>query len=480
MAIVSDIHANLQAWNAVLLDIRSINADTIFCLGDIVGYGPNPAEVLSSVHSNVEHLVLGNHDAVVCGKLSSDLFNDVAAGVIEWTGSRLNSEAVRFLAGLPLSIDCGDFRCSHGDMSDPAAFNYICSGDDALDSWNAVKGNLFFVGHTHEPALFILGDSGVPRSIELQDFIVEDDRRYVVNPGSVGQPRDGCALSSYIIYDTESRSIYQRRVPFDIDEYKKAVTGAGIDESVSWFLEYDPRNNAELARDPTDFSPARELSEKATGVIEIQELDLLRTDAKRWRRSFVASLSIMLIILITVAGLSISYATKKKLIRAAGQGVYISGSGLASLHMETEPYLPLADFDIELGHKRHQQIEVVNDQDGHLLAISSRRSAPVVLKSRMIPAKPGEKLMLEALLRKSDDFRGSAVAFISVCRDIDGRTQKTKRYLVKEPNLPRKNGFILGKQTFELPANTTHVSVGLSAEYTGSIEIAALSLSRKD
>jgi len=125
VAIISDVHANMQAWNSVLLDIRSLDLDSIFCLGDTVGYGPNPAEVLSSIHTNVEHLVLGNHDAVVCGKLKPDLFNDSAAELIRWTSKQLNNQAVDFLASLPLSIDCGDFRCSHGDLADPAAFNYI-------------------------------------------------------------------------------------------------------------------------------------------------------------------------------------------------------------------------------------------------------------------------------------------------------------------------------------------------------------------
>ena len=149
VALTSDIHANLQAWNAVLLDIRSLGLDNVFCLGDIVGYGPNPAEVLSSVHSNVEHLVLGNHDAVVCGKLKADLFNDSAAELIRWTATRLNNKAVNFLASLPLTIDCGDFRCSHGDLSDPAAFNYISEPEDAAPSWMRTEGHLFFVGHTH-------------------------------------------------------------------------------------------------------------------------------------------------------------------------------------------------------------------------------------------------------------------------------------------------------------------------------------------
>ena len=123
-AIVSDLHSNLQAWNAVLLDIRSQKLDRIICLGDVVGYGPDPAEVLRSVHANVNHLVLGNHDAVVCGKMDETLFNESARQIIDWTRGQLNREARRFLGSLPLSLDAGLFRCAHGDFSEPGAFNH--------------------------------------------------------------------------------------------------------------------------------------------------------------------------------------------------------------------------------------------------------------------------------------------------------------------------------------------------------------------
>ena len=479
VAILSDIHANLQAWNAVLLDARSLDVDTMFCLGDIVGYGPNPAEVLSSVHANVEHLVLGNHDAVVCGKLKADLFNDSAADLIRWTGTQLNNKAVNFLADLPLTIDCGDFRCCHGDMCDPSAFNYISEAEDAADSWQHVKGNLFFVGHTHEPAIFILGESGIPRTVEPQDFIVEDSRRYVVNPGSVGQPRDGHALASYCIFDTDTRSIFWRRVPFDIDEYCKAVSAAGLDESVNWFLNFDPRNRTATARDYADFSPATQAADKATQVVEVKQFDLLASRARRWKASFTIALTALILLLGSAATMGFLPATKEVIVPASAP-LPSRGPLLADLKIDATPYLPLSDYTLHIGNKRRQTVSISDYAEDGLLCIESTSDAPVILITPPIPAKHGEKLSFELLLRKSSEFSGSAVAFISLTKEVDGVREESRRYLIKEPNMQRKGGFRLAKQTVTLPANTTHVSFGLSAEFSGTLEVAMLRLERKD
>lgn len=479
VAILSDIHANLQAWNAVLLDARSLDVDTMFCLGDVVGYGPNPAEVLSSVHANVEHLVLGNHDAVVCGKLKAELFNDSAAELIRWTCTQLNNKAVNFLASLPLTIDCGDFRCSHGDMSDPAAFCYISEADDAADSWRDVEGNLFFVGHTHEPAIFVLGESGIPRAVEPQDFVVEDDKRYIVNPGSVGQPRDGHALASYCIFDTDTRSLFWRRVPFDIDEYRNAVSAAGLDESVNWFLNFDPRNRAVTARDYADFSPATLPADKATQAVEVKQFDLLAARARRWKASFTLAL-IALILLTGAAGtMGFLHATREITMPAKHQSTP-EHPLLADLGIDDTPHLPLSDYTIHIGNKRQQTVYFCDSAKERLMCMKSTSDAPLILQTAPIPAESNQKLSFELAIRKSPDFKGSAAAFVSLTKNLNGVSEQTRRYLIKEPNMSRKNGFLVAKQTFTLPANTTHVSFGLTAEFNGTLEISTLRLEDKD
>lgn len=479
LAIVSDIHSNLQAWNAVLLDARSLDIDTFLCLGDIVGYGPNPAEVLSSVHENVEHLVLGNHDAAVCGKLNPDLFHDSAAELIRWTQTRLNSKATKFLKSLPLSVECAQFRCSHGDISDPGAFNYISEPEDAAASWAAFPENLFFVGHTHEPAIFVLGESGTPRAVDPQDFVVEDYRRHIVNPGSVGQPRDGYALASYCIFEAETRSVFWRRVPFDLDQYIKAFTAEGLDESVNAFLKFDPRRRAETARTYTDFSPASSDTDKTTSAVSVRQLDLLAGKAERWRRSFTAILSAMLFLLCALCTAGFLNATSKSVIPASSS---LQGQGpvLASLQLGTAPGLPLSDFDVLLGNKRRQAVSITEAEQAYLLTAASRSNAPLILQSPKIPVEPGSRLSLEVLIRKSSDFEGSAWAFVGTTRRTPEGAECTPRFLVKEPNIRRKDGFLMARHTFDVPANTSEVYFGLEMTFNGSIEISQLELTKKE
>ena len=228
IAIVSDIHANLQAWNAALLDIRSSGVDHILCLGDIVGYGPNPAEVLESVHANVDYLVLGNHDAAACGKIDARLFNANAQQIIQWTRGRLTRSALRFLETLPLCLEGEFFRCTHGDFSAPGMYQYIAAAEDARASWGAVTEPLLFVGHTHQPALFLLGTSGIPRSVEPQDFALEEDKRFLVNVGSVGQPRDGDPRAAYAVFDAWANEIALRRVPYDHLLTERKIVAGGL------------------------------------------------------------------------------------------------------------------------------------------------------------------------------------------------------------------------------------------------------------
>ena len=137
-AFVSDIHGNLPAWNTVLADLAVHRVDRIVCLGDVVGYGPQPAECLRGVYAHAHQMVLGNHDAVVAGKMSAGSFNDRAQRMIEWTGTRLGENARALFARLPLVLKGPGFRCVHGDFTDPAVFIYVRTEDDARANFAAV------------------------------------------------------------------------------------------------------------------------------------------------------------------------------------------------------------------------------------------------------------------------------------------------------------------------------------------------------
>ncbi len=218
-AIISDLHANWQAWNAVTLDAESIGIDAFICLGDIVGYGPSPVDTLSSVTDYVQHFVAGNHDAAVAGALDPGCFNTEAQHSVSWTCAQLDGDRLRFLENLPLVLQGSYFRCVHANAAQPQLFDYIFDAEQANTSWNRIHDQVLFIGHTHLPEIFVMGSSGTPHQLPPQDFQIEKGKRYIVNVGSVGLPRDGDRRASYCIFDEESGSIWFRRIPFDLSAY---------------------------------------------------------------------------------------------------------------------------------------------------------------------------------------------------------------------------------------------------------------------
>lgn len=235
-AIVSDIHANSQAWKAVLADCRAERVDRILCLGDMIGYGPDPNEVLDSVFDSIEAAILGNHDAAAIGMIDADVFNNSARRALDRTRSILHKRHTLILNTLPFTLQGKDFRCTHGDFAHPEEFNYIFNAADAHLNWSACLEQLLFVGHTHTPCIFVIGESRSTYQIPAQDFVLEAGKRYIVNPGSVGFPRNADLRASYCIYDDETRSVLFRRVPFDLEVFRNAVVAAGMQPADFWFL----------------------------------------------------------------------------------------------------------------------------------------------------------------------------------------------------------------------------------------------------
>ncbi|MDD4101938.1 MAG: metallophosphoesterase family protein, partial [Kiritimatiellae bacterium] len=161
-AIVSDIHANMAAWRNVLTDIADLRTDKIICLGDILGYGPDSVEVLESVYQLVDVTLQGNHDAAICRRMATESFSGLAADAVSQNRDKLAPAALQWLSALPLTHDEPDFKCAHGDFSDPPAFRYIIEPSEALPSWQATAEQLLFVGHSHVPGIFVIGGSGTP------------------------------------------------------------------------------------------------------------------------------------------------------------------------------------------------------------------------------------------------------------------------------------------------------------------------------
>ncbi|MGI9239714.1 MAG: metallophosphoesterase family protein, partial [Verrucomicrobiales bacterium] len=216
-AIFSDIHANLQAWEAVLADIQTQGADTLVCLGDVVGYGPMPGPVLESVYQHTDNFVLGNHDAVVGGRIGAATFNEHARYVIEWTAGQLGEEGAAFFAQVPLTLRGESLFFTHGDAARPGHFDYVVKAEDARPSFQACKDQVIFFGHTHEPGVFACANNkGIIDKLPGSDVVLKKGRRYMINPGSVGDPRSASDLRAcYCLYDDTTRRVWFRKVEFD-------------------------------------------------------------------------------------------------------------------------------------------------------------------------------------------------------------------------------------------------------------------------
>ena len=260
-AILSDVHANAAALRAVLADAADLQAERIVCLGDVLGYGPEPVEALELIYRRAHVCLAGNHDDAVSGRCLVDDFTDVAAAAVRRHRAALARNAVDWLRRLPHvcefpaadgSATEGAFACAHGEFEDPKRFGYVLEAQDALPSWYARTEQLLFVGHTHRPGIFVLGGSGVPHALEPMNFVLEPGKRYLVNVGSVGYPRSGACRSFYCLYDDTSRVVSFRSLPFDLDGYRAKMNGAGVDD-VPWI------EARAQARKPTEIRGAETL-----------------------------------------------------------------------------------------------------------------------------------------------------------------------------------------------------------------------------
>ncbi|MEM7015493.1 MAG: metallophosphoesterase family protein [Verrucomicrobiota bacterium] len=220
-AIFSDIHANLRAWEQVLADIADQNADVLVCLGDVVGYGPMPESTLNAVRSVTDNFVMGNHDAAAAGVLETSYFNENARAAIEWTIASLSAEARDFLASVPLVIESEDILFVHAEIAEPGRFGYIEESADVLENFASSDHFVTFIGHTHYPCVFELSNNGIVSEYYDENRQLRAENRYIVNVGSVGEPRNPDDLRGrYVIYDSDTRAVQFRGVTFDISAYR--------------------------------------------------------------------------------------------------------------------------------------------------------------------------------------------------------------------------------------------------------------------
>ena len=227
--IISDIHSNVEALTAVLADAKEKKFDSIICLGDFVGYGANPEECVETIIGLTNATsVLGNHDAAVIDITQRELFNPVARAGILYSEAKLGETSREYLRNLPLVIDShADFLAVHASPYKPDAWVYVVEPLEAADAFHVMTHPLAFIGHTHFPAVH--SDNGSVTPFAPEDHIkVDEDKKIMVNVGSVGQPRDGDARASYVIYDSDSRAVRIYRVEYDVDRAATKILDAGL------------------------------------------------------------------------------------------------------------------------------------------------------------------------------------------------------------------------------------------------------------
>ena len=225
-AIFSDIHANLEALEAVLKDAREHKCTHFVCLGDVVGYNASPRECVKRIRELDCPVVKGNHDEQASLPAPSSDFNELAERAIKWTRDNLTDHDKKWLRELPLQRRVHDFTIVHATLDTPGQWSYVFNNLDAAASFTYQRTNVCFFGHTHVPMVFIR-DQGVRRE-RTGHIRIEPARKYFINTGSVGQPRDGNWRAAYCIYDTENNLVEQLRVKYDLAAVQKKITEAGL------------------------------------------------------------------------------------------------------------------------------------------------------------------------------------------------------------------------------------------------------------
>jgi diadenosine tetraphosphatase ApaH/serine/threonine PP2A family protein phosphatase len=224
LRVLSDIHGNYQALEAVLTDLAGLGADETLCLGDIVGYGADPGKCIELVREECKAVVCGNHDAGTAGKVSLDSFNWEGATVVRWTKDRLDRSMINWLSGLPYYFWLKDFYMCHSYPANPESWIYVLRRNQALASIEAMDGMISLIGHTHLPGCWL--EDGNYTEADSGDF----SRVRLVNAGSVGQPRDRDPRAAYLLIDTEAGTWEHRRVEYDIDGAASRIREEGLPE----------------------------------------------------------------------------------------------------------------------------------------------------------------------------------------------------------------------------------------------------------
>jgi predicted phosphodiesterase len=229
--IIADIHGNLEALNSVLKSIESNKEkiERIICLGDIVGYGADPAECIRITEEISDVILAGNHDFAVCGQSNVEDFNSYAKEAVRWSREALSKQEIDFLKGLPFTHREKNIDFVHSSLHRPESWRYLARVSDTYIDFQIMENQVLFVGHTHSPVIFEKAETEVKR-LKIYELSLDLDKKYIINPGSVGQPRDRDPRASFAIFDSKKNFVKIMRVEYDIKKTQRKILDAGLPE----------------------------------------------------------------------------------------------------------------------------------------------------------------------------------------------------------------------------------------------------------
>lgn len=230
LAFFSDVHANLEALEAFLRDAADEKVDKLHFLGDAVGYGPDPNECVKKICEVSGIRLMGNHDYAAMGLLDTSSFNQFAQEAIDYTRRVLSEESIALMADFSLEETIDDFHLVHATPERPHQWDYIVTLEDAAVNFPHIRKRVCLIGHSHYPAIISRNNGASPILVHEDSIKIKKKQEYIINIGSVGQPRDSNPRSCYLIYDSKEKTARLKRVEYDIAATQKKMADAGLPE----------------------------------------------------------------------------------------------------------------------------------------------------------------------------------------------------------------------------------------------------------
>jgi diadenosine tetraphosphatase ApaH/serine/threonine PP2A family protein phosphatase len=229
-ALISDVHGNLEALESVLRDIEKQGAEKMHFLGDAVGYGCSPNECVALITKHCDIKLLGNHDYAAMGLEAPENFNQLAQASMDWTQGELSDQTMAALTDFDMTVEFLDYFLVHASPANPDKWVYILDLSQAVNHFNDFSQEVCFIGHTHIPVCFIEDKDGAFSEQNKAAIKRAKDKRYIINIGSVGQPRDNDPRACYMLVDTKANKIIYRRVDYDIKKAQEKMKNANLPE----------------------------------------------------------------------------------------------------------------------------------------------------------------------------------------------------------------------------------------------------------